>query len=205
MLGFSSLESHWDIEMVMRSLSIVARKYPELKLIMTGKVGKPALDLARQHGVERNIHLTGFLPFEDVPWYLGCADVFVLPFPDNVRNVGRWPNKIGDYMSLGRPTVSNPVGDVKSLFEENEIGLLADWDPGDFAEKILYLIEEPGVADRLGKNARRVAVAKYDWQILIGRLEDFYQKVLERECSSGAEVPAADARVPQHCRGQYGQ
>jgi glycosyltransferase involved in cell wall biosynthesis len=78
-------------------------------------------------------------------------------------------------------TVSNPVGDVKTLFENYEVGLLADWDPVDFAQKIVYLIENPDLAHQLGENARNVADTIYDWRILIKRLEDFYFSVLDQE------------------------
>jgi glycosyltransferase involved in cell wall biosynthesis len=83
-------------------------------------------------------------------------------------------------MSLGRPTISNPVGDIKTLFEDHEIGFLARWDPADFSEKIIYLIEHPDVAEKLGDNARNIAVTEYDWKILIQRLEDFYYMLLNK-------------------------
>jgi glycosyltransferase involved in cell wall biosynthesis len=111
---------------------------------------------------------------------LGCADLFVLPFADKVCNVGRWPNKICDYMSLGKPTISNPVGDIKTLFEDHEIGLLANWDSANFAEKIIYLLEHPDIAEKLGDNARNIAVRVFDWKILIQRLEDFYYMLLNK-------------------------
>ena len=80
-------------------------------------------------------------------------------------------------MSLGRPTVSNPVGDIKSLFEKYDIGRLAMWEPADLAENIIYLLENPKVAHRLGENARQAAL-DYDWRVLIRRLEEFYDEVL---------------------------
>jgi glycosyltransferase involved in cell wall biosynthesis len=178
-LGFSSVDSHWDLDVVMQALQIVAEKYPAVKLIITGKAEKSVLDLVKAHDMESNLHLTGFLPIEELPWYLGCADLFILPFPEKVYNVGRWPGKMGEYMSLGRPTISNPVGDVKLLFENQGVGLLAGWNPVDFAQKIIYLIENPGVADQLGKRARQVAMAEYDWELVTDRLEQFYYRVLD--------------------------
>jgi len=121
------------------------------------------------------------LRFEELSTYLSCADLFILPFPNKIYNVGRWPNKIGEYISLGRPTISNPVGDIKKLFETYNIGLLANWDPDDFADKIIYLIENPSIANQLGENARQVAVHRYNWSILINRLEEFYYNILERD------------------------
>jgi glycosyltransferase involved in cell wall biosynthesis len=179
-LGFSSLDSHLDLDIVLQALSIVAKQYPETKLVITGKPANSVIELARTYGIESNIFLTGFLQHEELPWYLGSADIFVLPLADKVYNVGRWPNKICDYMSLGRPTISNPVGDIKTLFDEHQIGLLAKWDPSDFSDKIIYLIEHPDVAEKLGDNARHIAVTIFDWKLIIRRLEDFYYAVLSK-------------------------
>ena len=177
-IGFSSLDSHLDLEIIMQALSIVAERYPTTRLMITGRPPKSIRDLARAHGVENNLLLTGFLPYADLPQYLASADLFVLPLAENTYNIGRWPNKICDYMSLGRPTVSNPVGDIRTLFDTHDIGLLSRWDPMDFAEKIMYLIEHPDVAAQLGNNARNLAVTVYDWKHLICKLEDFYYALL---------------------------
>jgi glycosyltransferase involved in cell wall biosynthesis len=187
-IGFSSLDTHLDLDIILQALSIVAERYPTVKLMITGKPAKSILDLAKAYGVEANLYLTGFLPYEDLPGYLGCADLFVLPLADKVYNVGRWPNKICDYMSLGRPTISNPVGDIKILFEEHEIGFLARWDPVDFSEKIIYLIENPDVAEKLGDNARYIAVTEYDWKFLIQRLENFYYALLSKSYNPAPDL-----------------
>jgi len=183
-LGFSSLDSHLDLEIVMQALAIVAKRYPAVKLIITGTPAKSILDLAKVHGVEGNLYLTGFLPYEELPWVLGCAEVFLLPLAEKISNLGRWPNKICDYISLGRPTISNPVGDIQTLFENYEIGLLARWDPEDFAEKIITLLEHPDLAARLGENARKLAVTVFDWKILIRQLEEFYYSLLSDQTSA---------------------
>lgn len=177
-LGFTSIDSHLDLEIVFQALEIVAKTHPTVKLMITGNPAPPILRDAKARGLENNLFLTGFLPYEQLPWYLGCADMFVLPFPNKIYNLGRWPNKICDYMSLGRPTISSPVGDIKKLFESSEVGLLANHDPIDFAEKIISLIEHPDLAEELGRNARETALTRYDWKILISQLEEFYFKLL---------------------------
>ncbi len=178
-LGFASADSHWDLDIVMDAMSIVVGKYPQTRLVITGKAGENVRALARKRGIEENIELTGWLEREALPYYLGCADVFLLPFPDEIRNIGRWPNKMGLYMGIGRPTVTNAVGDIKPLLEEHNVGLLAEWDPLDFAEKILHLVENPDVATQLGQQARRVAAVEYNWDNLITRLETFYDTILD--------------------------
>jgi glycosyltransferase involved in cell wall biosynthesis len=186
-IGFSSLDSHLDLTIIMEALAKVTRVYPNTKLMITGTPNRNVSEYAKKYGVQGSLYLTGFLPYKKLPWYLGCADLFVLPFPDKIYNIGRWPSKINGYMSVGRPTVTNPVGDIKTLFEHHEIGLLADWDPSDFAQKIIYLIEHPEIAKRLGRSARTVSTTKFSWNVLIRRLESFYFSILDRQ-KKGSDV-----------------
>lgn len=177
-IGFSSADSHLDLDIVMQSLAIVARKYPSVKLLITGQRSTKVFNLARIHQVADRLIQTGFLPIEKLPTYLSCADLFVLPFPATPYNLGRWPNKVGDYICLGRPIVSNPVGEIKTLFDRHCIGLLAEWNVEDFAQKIIQILDHPDLAHQMVQRALRVARDEYDWKILIIRLEDFYIKVL---------------------------
>lgn len=179
-IGFSSLDTHFDFNLVIEAMASVVRQYPQAKLLITGKPSHEVTEMARSYGLEQNLILTGFLPYEQLPWYLGCADLFVMPFPDRIFNVGRWPSKMNDYMTVGRPIVSNPIGDVKNVFEAHRVGLLAQWNAEDFAQKITLLLEQPSMADELGRNAREAAVKVYNWKVIIAGLEEFYLKMLAK-------------------------
>jgi glycosyltransferase involved in cell wall biosynthesis len=177
-LGYASADTHLDLEIVMKALVLVRRTHRELKLIVSGKTSKRVVDLVRSYGLQENVVFIGFVTSDELAWHMGAADLFLLPFPDTVYNRGRWPDKLGLYMCLGRPTVSNPTGDVKELFDRHRVGLLAKWDPEDFAAKILTLIGNPALSRELGAQARRVALTRYEWDNLIVRLEDFYDRLL---------------------------
>ena len=178
-IGFTSSDTYLDMEIIFAAMAILIKQIPHIKLMITGQLKPVVLQLAQKYKVENNLILTGFLPYEELPWHLACADLFVLPFPDTVYNRGRWPNKICDYISLGRPTVSNPNGDIKRLFKSPAIGLLAEYAPEDFSAKIKCLLDNPDLADQLGQNARKVAMYDFNNSILIKQLEDFYYRIME--------------------------
>jgi glycosyltransferase involved in cell wall biosynthesis len=180
-LGFSSSDSHFDLNIIMESLTILIRRFPSILLLVTGRPRAGVYQLVERFGLQEHVCFVGYVPFDELPWYLGCADLFLLPMADLPYNQGRWPNKMGEYMSLGRPTVANPVGDIVSLFRDHPVGLLAGWEAEDFAEKISTLIQDPSLALRLGETARFVAEAEYDWKILGGKLESFYRFILTQE------------------------
>lgn len=177
-LGFCSADSYLDIEMVLESLILITKRYPDAKLIITGKVKQKVIDLVRKYELSDHVVFPGFLSGTDYPLYLGSSDVFLLPMADKPYNHGRWPNKMGDYLSLARPTVANPVGDIKTLFENYQVGLLARWDPIDFANQILFILDNPEKAIEFGEKARWVAENIYNWSALGEKLESFYLKTL---------------------------
>ncbi len=178
-LGFTSGDSHLDMEIIFDTLSIIKSQLPDIRLIVTGQVSDKILNSAHAADVFENLILPGYLPVEELSWCLGSSNVFMLPFPPTIYNIGRWPNKIGLYMSLARPTVTNPAGDIEQVFQNNPIGLMADCTPTDFAEKTLTFLNDPKLAHKMGENALHLAKTQYDWNILIERLESFYNQVLE--------------------------
>jgi glycosyltransferase involved in cell wall biosynthesis len=177
-LGFSSLDTHYDIDLVFRALVIVKSKYPDVKLLITGNINQKVISIARQYQVDSALLITGFLPYQELPKYLNCCDIFLVPLPPKNYNIGRWPSKIGDYIGVGRPIVSNPTGDIKRIIETYKIGVLAEPNPEDFAEKIIYLLDNPNVAKELGNNARKLAETELSWNTLIMKLEEFYYKLI---------------------------
>ena len=179
-LGFGSADSHLDIEIILASLVTVAEEYPTVKLIITGKTKAEVRQLVKKYRLENKVLFVGFVSQEDYPWVLGCADVFLLPMADRPYNHGRWPNKMSDYLCFGRPTVSNPIGDIKTLFEKYPVGLLADYNAADFAAKVIYLLDHPDLCNQLGQTARWVAENEFNWHTLGDRLEEFYYEVINR-------------------------
>ena len=173
-IGFASLDSHLDMELVLDALGIVARQYPDVSLLVTGRPSASLRNMGTARGIGDRLVMSGLVPFEELSTYLGCADVCVLPLWDTTYNRGRWPNKITDYTTAGRPMVTNAVGDIEALVRQHEIGLLAGWTPDEFAGAIRDLLDNPEKAVRLGQNARRLAEGELSWARRAEELELFY-------------------------------
>lgn len=173
-LGFSALDVTSDADMVIEATALVARQRPDVQLLMTGNRPKGLDDIVEAHGAGAHVRHLGLLPYAELPEALSMVDIFLMPLRDTVSNRARWPHKICDYMSLGRPTITQPVGEIKDLFGEQRIGLLATEDPANLAENIIELGGDPARRGALGQQARRVAVERFAWPVLARRLEDCY-------------------------------
>jgi glycosyltransferase involved in cell wall biosynthesis len=151
-----------------REVSIFAevlKRIPEAMFLMLGQEPATALDLANRLGIRAQIMATGWVSDADYPRYLACADVCFCPLQDSLNDRARWPAKILDYLSAGRATVTNSVGEVESLFRQSEIGLLVGHSDQEFAQGIVALLRDRDQRQYLGEAARRLMVEEWDWQI----------------------------------------
>ncbi len=160
----------YDIQMVFESYRLVHQSYPKSLLILTGGV-PPALT---RKFWDLPILNVGLVSQDLLQNYLGASDLCLLPLSDNLTNQARFPHKIGHYLAAGRPVVSNPVGEVGSLIQNQNIGILTDPTAESFARGICRILSEPDRLNEMGTNARSVAEKKLSGSQFSEKLEEIY-------------------------------
>ena len=104
------------------------------------------------------------------------SDVVVLPYRSMFSFMST-PLSLLEAMSAGRPVVASRVGDMPSIVEDGVNGLLFDaGNTGQLASKILYLLNNPDRASRLGEAAMRSA-REYDWSNIVERYVKLYSSL----------------------------
>jgi glycosyltransferase involved in cell wall biosynthesis len=177
--GFSALDVTLGVDTVLRALSLLKDRYPDIRLLMTGKKDDSLMAAIDAAGVADTVTHLGYVDVEDYPKALACVDTFVVPFGDRVANAGRWPGRINDYLSLGIPIITNPVGEMSTLLASHKIGLLAPETPEGFADALTTMIEDPDLRRRMGQTARDLAGSELAWSTLIDRLEHAYHFAID--------------------------
>ena len=179
-LGFMGFV-HYDLDLVLQAFAILYKRDPKYRLILVGKPSDLTQRIAKQKGVAEGILEYGILPYEKISKYMCCADVFLLPFANKQANIGRWPNKVGDYMAMGRPIISSPVGEMKELFTNEKIGALVKDEPETFAKAVEEVLQNGTKCEQMSRAAREAALKRYSWEFLAARLEKFYHEVLNKK------------------------
>lgn len=177
-LCFSGLDVLIDLPLALACFRLVRERIPECVMLLVGPSPAQVKNLLGHTSSSEGIVTTGPVGFAELPRYLAAADVFLMPYADKVSNVGRWPNKVGDYLSVGRPIVSNRVGEVGPLFDEYEIGCLAAATAEAMSEAALELLENPERARAMGVEGRRVAESVLSWARQVMELENWYYEIL---------------------------
>lgn len=147
--------------------SLVKKTIPDVKTyILCGKSPQWLKEIARN---DPSIVLPGFVV--DVREYLSKAKICISP----VKSGSGTSLKILEYMGMGKPVVSTSMG-ARGIEVENYKNILIADDLYDFTNKIVWLIENPKEAKKIGERARKLVKEKYDWRFIIGKVENVYQK-----------------------------
>lgn len=140
----------------LRAFQILQERFPASRLVVAGDGAHlPALrELARQWGLAEKIKFCGAVANHDMPDIYNAADIFLNP-------TLRWeglPITTVEAMASGLPVVISRIGGTVSTIEEGTSGFFTP--PGDgeaAAARCVEILQDPGLARRLGDAARRRA------------------------------------------------
>lgn len=193
-VGYSSQDTFFDLAPVLDGVGIALQRGCPLRLLVIGRHDEGFRRRVATLGLGKVTHLAGFVPDEDYPRYLAAADLMAVPFPRTPYNVGRWPNKFGDYLAAGRPIVFNPCGDLRD-FEQDPPGIACEWNAAAFADAFMKLAGDAAWRRGLGERARALAHSAFRWDERVDRLEQVYEQAIASR-SRDVAVSALQAGKP---------
>lgn len=180
LLYLRALHKMYNPSMAIDVLELLAETYPDSRLVM---VGPDKGDGARQDlmgAIESasrgpNVDVVGAVPKTEVPRYMDEADIFI-----NTTNVDNTPISVIEAMASGLCIVSTDVGGIPYLLtHEHDALLVPPNDPQAMANAIRRILTEPGLAERLSRNARAKA-EQFDWSVILPQWEELLLDVIER-------------------------
>ncbi len=135
-------------------VDVVGRKDVHFVLIGSGDSFADVKLLRDDLGLGDYVEMTGRIPDENVRRYLSTADVCACPDPKNLLNDVSTMNKVLEYMTFAKPMVSFDL--KESRFSAGDGALYAaPNDEIEFGERIIQLLDDPELRDRLGKQNRK--------------------------------------------------
>src|SRR6266850_791044 len=172
-----AFEQFQRIDYLLLAMQGVLREMPQARLLVVGNVPNPAnlaryQELAARLAITQSVLFLDGVPLEQVPAYLACSDVAVVPRTDCPGH----PVKLLNYMGASKPIVSFRGG-AKGLHHMYNGYLAADHDYQDLARGICHLLKRRDVAALLGANARATIGGTFDWDTLVRGIEILYREL----------------------------
>ena len=192
-IGFIGAFYKWHgVESLIEVLSLVLEHMDVcLVLVGDGPERSAIAEQAARRGLSDNVRFAGWVPYSDVPTYLGLIDVAVAPYPPLPQPLWFSPLKLFDYMASGKAIVASGIGQIREVIDDGETGVLVE--PGNsfaMANAIVELLCDPSRRRELGENARATLETKYTWDHCVERLETIYQQALTSAKLHSAQVQA---------------
>jgi glycosyltransferase involved in cell wall biosynthesis len=176
-LFLSRLDRKKGLDLLLQGFVRSRRHSPEAALVIAGD-GQPeyVAALKRQAeslGIAGDVLWTGFLEGENKDAAMADADVFVLPSYSENFGIA-----VAEAMAAGLPViVTDQVGIYRDVAEARA-GLVVRCDAGELSQALVRLLCDSTLRTSMGRNAKRLATAKYSQSAVTGKIIDVYNGIV---------------------------
>lgn len=177
-LFFSRIDKYQKgIDVLIRAFSLVSKKYPELRLVLSGYELDNFRKLIRDYPqeIQDKIEYVGFVTGDRKLRILLDAKIFVLP-----SRYESQPISVIEAAACGKPVIVSDIPELKFVVD-NGFGISFYVDSIiDLQRKIEFMIENDEIRQHMGMKGREFA-RNFTWD----KISDEYEKVLYDVVNSG--------------------
>ena len=195
-----SIDPGRGVRVLIRAMAAIAREI-DVRLVIAGSVIHPKFeqtlrDGIRELGLADKIELLGPVDHDQLPALIATATVCVVPAAAELtpNPTAIYPTKMLEYMACRRAIVA-PRRDTVAMVVDNgrEALLFEPGDPIDLARKVLRLIGEPALRDRIANAAYERVRRDFTASAARRALRNAYTIIAERFAAQFSEEEEDDA------------
>jgi glycosyltransferase involved in cell wall biosynthesis len=178
LIWMRSLHHIYNPTLAIKVLKSTHDSFPDAGLTMIGPDKEEGIfedlnSLVQSMGLQESVHFTGAIPKEKVGQYLSKGDVFL-----NTTNYESFGVSMLEAAACGLCIVTTNAGELPYLWEDGvDVLIVPKDDPELMATAVRRILKEPGLAEKLSRNARAKA-EKYDWSVIMPRWEALFNNVI---------------------------
>lgn len=151
-----------------------------LLLVGSGDYRDKMLSIASRLGIDEKMLLVGSVPAADVPKYINCMDVLILPSITTPGWVEFFGRVLAEAMLCNVPVIGSSSGEIPNVI--GDAGLIfQEEDVNDLKDKIAMLMENPELREDLKKKGYKRAASLYTWEAIARDTYETYQIVADAD------------------------
>jgi phosphatidylinositol alpha-mannosyltransferase len=152
----------------------LARARPDVRLVVVGAGAEAGVVDVLPEELRHRVTMLGAVGNRELPTIHRACDIFVAP---STRGES-FGIVLLEAMAAGLPVVTTRIPGYVEVVQDGGTGLLVDpGDPEGLAGACARLLDDPPLADRLGRAAAARA-RRYDWSVVASEVEAVYASVL---------------------------
>ena len=175
------LERLKGVDIAIRALALLRdRQHDDVRLLIVGEDSfdgdeseKERLrNFASRVGIRDRVDFIGSVAHHELPFFYSAADVCVMPsYSESFGLVAL------EAQACGRPVVGSDVAGLRSVVRDDVSGyLIGAHDPAAYAERIGRLLDNPELAQQMGRRGRLLA-QRFSWTRTADRLQGLFEGV----------------------------
>jgi glycosyltransferase involved in cell wall biosynthesis len=151
--------------------------------------------LVQQRGLASKVLFCGFVPPADIPTWLNRCDVGILPMRHDILLEFACPNKLSEFIIMGKPVVISRLKAIKHYFSESALAYFEPNNPAELAKQIVRLYHDCDLRTRLASRARE-EYAPIRWDVMKQRYLTLMEEMVD-PVRRTAEISAGVRCMPQ--------
>lgn len=167
------------VEDLIDAMKKVNSKYPDIELILSGKINK---HIESKIESEPYIKYVGLIPEEDYYKFLSEANVLLMTRVDTKYANTGFPFKLGEYLATGNLVIATDVSDVSSYLKDKESALIAlPSNVPSLFSKMEYALLNKAEGEKIGLKGREVCEEHFSPEVNGKKLNSFIESRLNTQ------------------------
>ena len=185
------INHHRGLQVVLEAVRILSDSEITVRFLVVGdgSYRKELEKITDRLGIRPFVSFTGKKSFNEMLEILSSSDAAIIPHLRTANNDASSPNKLYQYMYLGKPVITSDCISLKRIITETGAGFVYKNDsPDDLARLIIKIKSDKCLLEKAGSNGKKAVLEKYNWQNDSQRLTGMYRQ-LEQEAASKRNNP----------------
>ena len=173
----SRLEFHKNLQVVIRCIPIVKKFFPNILLLVIGEGGyRDTLEkLVVSLNLQKNVIFKGHVSDNEKKFMLSSSNALL--FPSLHEGFGM---VILEAFAQRKPVIVSRIRPMSDIVEHERTGLVVSpHDEKAWANSILYLLQYPKEASKMGENGRNVIEEKYCLEFMSNQIMQMYSDIMK--------------------------
>lgn len=165
------------IETAIKAMPRIIDKIPNARLILVGSGPHHdnLVNLVKKENLENQVEFVGWIDYNLFPSFIKASRICIIPQPSNPFIDTTMPNKLFEYMAMGKPVLVSDAKPLARVVNECRCGeIFKSNSPKDFAEAIFRINQSTTDYANHGKKA---VIEKYNWQASAKELARLYNEI----------------------------
>ena len=127
-----------------------------------------------------NVKFHGWVGVSEIGDILSRSSAGIVTLKATPNYLYSLPVKMFEYMQAGIPVIASDFPEWRPIIQKYECGILVNpEDPRSIAKAIDFIIDNPNLAKKMGKNGKKAIAQKFNWAMEEQKLFSLYEQLIK--------------------------